>query len=526
VFAVFLITGAVALEAEAAPYETVYQHNLAVNSTKSHSEAALAYSLLSEDAIQCFNSDIISLASSITVGMQNDYEKVKAIHDWVAGNVWYDRDVAIGFTQAYISSTQAYISSKDTLDNKRGICYGYANLTAALLRASNIPAKVVLGYALGATGSSSAVFFDVSDGTANHVWNEVYAGGRWIIIDTTWDSRNTYENGVYSTKTVCADKFFDISLTEISKTHRYLDYTDYGIIDGFLIENGADELKGLYAWQERDTLTDIVIPNGVKRIGSTAFNSFMNLRSAVIPDGVISIGDFAFSNCPNLSAIIVPDSVVHIGELALGTNSLNPFLKIYGSAGSYAEAYAKENSLSFVTGTPSNLYTPSLWAADQLSAAITVGLVPLPLQSQYTLPITRAEFCALAVALYETVTGKTIAERATFSDTTDVNVEKAAAIGIVNGVGDNKFSPNSPLTREQAATMLSRLADVIGKPLTKQAAAFADNGGIALWALDAVGQMQATGIMGGVGNNTFSPKGAYTREQSIVTALRLYNIVK
>ena len=32
--------------------------------------------------------------------------------------------------------------------------------------------------------------------------------------------------------------------------------------------------------------------------------------------------------------------------------------------------------------------------------------------------------------------------------------------------------------------------------------------------------------MSGVGNNTFDPQGTYTREQSIVTVLRLFDVVK
>jgi S-layer homology domain. len=172
------------------------------------------------------------------------------------------------------------------------------------------------------------------------------------------------------------------------------------------------------------------------------------------------------------------------------------------------------------------LETPSSWAAEQVNAAITANLVPDVLQSKYTQATTRAEFCALAVALYETATDSEITERAQFSDTTDVNVEKMAALSVVNGVGENKFDPNAKLTREQAATMLSRLANAIGKPLTEQAATFGDNGSVSSWAADAVGQMQATGIMGGVGNNTFAPKSDYTREQSIITMMRLFDIVK
>ena len=172
---------------------------------------------------------------------------------------------------------------------------------------------------------------------------------------------------------------------------------------------------------------------------------------------------------------------------------------------------------------------PSSWAEEQVNAAIDANLVPQALQSKYKQATTRAEFAALAVTLYENLKG-VISEGTysgfSFSDTNDINVRKAAAIGVVNGVADNIFAPNSPLTREQAATMLSRLANAIGKPLAKQAAAFSDSAQVSSWALEAVGQMQATGIMGGVGDNTFAPKSDYTREQSIMTIYRLYNAVK
>jgi hypothetical protein len=94
----------------------------------------------------------------------------------------------------------------------------------------------------------------------------------------------------------------------------------------------------------------------------------------------------------------------------------------------------------------------------QVNAAIAANLVPQNLQSKYSQATTRAEFCALAVALYENVTGKTITDRKTFDDTSDINVEKAGAIGVVSGMGNNKFSPNNLLTREQAATILSAVA--------------------------------------------------------------------
>ena len=101
-----------------------------------------------------------------------------------------------------------------------------------------------------------------------------------------------------------------------------------------------------------------------------------------------------------------------------------------------------------------------------------------------------------------------------------------AALGVVNGVGNGRFDPNGPLTREQAATMLSRLAEAAGHPLAAGTASFADSAAIASWAAGAVGQVQAAGVMQGTGGGNFTPQGSYTREQSILTILRLYQLLK
>ncbi len=172
---------------------------------------------------------------------------------------------------------------------------------------------------------------------------------------------------------------------------------------------------------------------------------------------------------------------------------------------------------------PSSQNPPSSWAADAVTSAAELGLIPYALRSGYPTPITRADFCALAVKVIEDIQGEKIAERVTFADTADINVEKAAAMGVVSGVGNNRFDPNGKLTREQAAVMLAALAKAVGKPLPEKTATFADNEKISSWAAVQVGQIQAAGIMGGVGNNTFAPKDPYTREQSIITIMKLYN---
>ena len=170
---------------------------------------------------------------------------------------------------------------------------------------------------------------------------------------------------------------------------------------------------------------------------------------------------------------------------------------------------------------------PSPWATDYIERAYELGIVPRHLNRMHTHPISRGGFATLAVTLYETVTERRITNwwQMEFSDVSDVNILKAAYIGVVQGVGGGRFDPSGTLTREQAATMLARLAYAIGSPLPEYAATFSDNDAISCWAIDAVGQVQAAGIMSGVGNNMFDPQGTYTREQSIVTMLRLFDFV-
>ena len=114
---------------------------------------------------------------------------------------------------------------------------------------------------------------------------------------------------------------------------------------------------------------------------------------------------------------------------------------------------------------PDNASKPSDWAAASVQEAIQLGVVPFELQTGYTQTATRQEICALVVRFYETVTGSPVQGRVSFSDTKDEDVEKAAYLGIVNGVGDGSFHPNDPLTREQAAVMLTRLAQSMSKHL-------------------------------------------------------------
>jgi len=203
-----------------------------------------------------------------------------------------------------------------------------------------------------------------------------------------------------------------------------------------------------------------------------------------------------------------------VNTLNLGRVSENLIIAIFITPG---EAPAPP----ITPGAAPNLGTASSWARAELTRAVFAGIVPQALQGFYSNLITRLEFTALAVQFYETVTGQEIRGRILFTDTNDVNVQKAAYIGIISGTGENTFSPNMAFNRQQAAVVLTRLMYAVGAPLPLVPTTFADTAQMGPWAIDAIGQVQAAGIMTGTGNNNFSPLDTFTREQSIITIYRL-----
>ena len=73
----------------------------------------------------------------------------------------------------------------------------------------------------------------------------------------------------------------------------------------------------LPAWElDRDTITHLVIPEGVTKIGNRAFAMCEKLTELVIPNGVKNIGTRAFDSCIKLKSLVIPNSVISIGHEA------------------------------------------------------------------------------------------------------------------------------------------------------------------------------------------------------------------
>ncbi len=173
---------------------------------------------------------------------------------------------------------------------------------------------------------------------------------------------------------------------------------------------------------------------------------------------------------------------------------------------------------------------PASWAAEEVAAAIALGLVPEDLQGQYEAEITRAEFCRLAVlCLNEAarVNGwdLTPSSSPSFTDTSDADVLTAAGLGIVNGNGNGLFQPDKGITRQEAAVMLYNTLKAMGAPIQSTGSSFTDQASIASWAEEPASASVGWGVRNGTGGGAFSPLASYSRQQAYVTMYRLLSSV-
>lgn len=111
-----------------------------------------------------------------------DLDYVERVYLYVTGNITYDEELAATVKSGYLPDVDR------TLQTKKGICFDYAALMAALLRSQGIPTKLQIGYS----------------GDAYHAWISVYLtetgwvdgiiefdGRNWSLMDPTLAASNS-----------------------------------------------------------------------------------------------------------------------------------------------------------------------------------------------------------------------------------------------------------------------------------------------------------------------------------------------
>ncbi len=103
----------------------------------------------------------------------------------------------------------------------------------------------------------------------------------------------------------------------------------------------------------------------------------------------------------------------------------------------------------------------------------------------------------------------------------------AAANGIVNGISETQFAPGNNITREQLATILYRYAQAKGYDVSASAdlSGFPDAGDIQSYATQALSWAVAEGLLQGFEDDTLRPQGNATRAQIATILMRFCQTV-
>ncbi len=154
----------------------------------------------------------------------------------------------------------------------------------------------------------------------------------------------------------------------------YYSSTPVPVIIPSTIDGVPVEVIGEYAFDYKDYVETVTIPDTVTTIEKKAFEGCTNLTSISIPNSVTSIGTSVFSGCKSLTSITLPDSVTTISAwMFYECNSLTEvnFPDTIESIGEFA--FTNCTALETLT-LPNSLKTIGQYAFDNCSSLVDVFL--------------------------------------------------------------------------------------------------------------------------------------------------------
>ncbi len=170
------------------------------------------------------------------------------------------------------------------------------------------------------------------------------------------------------------------------------------------------------------------------------------------------------------------------------------------------------------------------WAKKQIEVLASKGIINgisdkafAPRQS-----VTRADFLVLLVRTLEVDVSKGAGSE--FADVKESDyyhdaIRIARGLGITEGVGNNRFLPHEPITREDMIVLTERTLRVVKQMTTdsneEPLSQFKDHAKIADYAIQSVAVMVKMGLVQGVGG-AIDPKGTTNRAQAAVLMYNIY----
>ena len=172
------------------------------------------------------------------------------------------------------------------------------------------------------------------------------------------------------------------------------------------------------------------------------------------------------------------------------------------------------------------------WAYDAASYAYKNSLMNGVNASRFA-PDSTLNRAMMVTMLYRMTGSPAVSGNSVFSDVPSGKwysdaVQWASVNGVVNGVGKDRFAPDTQITREQMASMMMRYAQFKQYSTGKSAdlSAFNDAGSISSWALESMKWANAAGLINGRTASTIAPQDTATRAEAATILMRFCEMSK
>ena len=148
-------------------YAIIQTSDMNLSNQQSSIPAELQAYLIPTANCQSNNAAIINLAKQITNGLTSEYDKAKALFEWVRDKCSY----------TFYYNTK--YGAVNMVTRRNGNCIDQAHLLNALARSLGIPARYAHAQC------------EFTTMTVGHIWSELYVNGQWITADPS-STRNTF----------------------------------------------------------------------------------------------------------------------------------------------------------------------------------------------------------------------------------------------------------------------------------------------------------------------------------------------
>ncbi|CEP49307.1 hypothetical protein GKD14_03765 [Paeniclostridium sordellii] len=437
----------------------------------------------SKDVVKNMKSELDNKANNIIKtqisNSMNNMDKVIAIHDYLVLNTKYDLNAEYAFDPYGV------------IVKGSGVCQGYATSMKLLLNKVGIDSVYL---------SSQAM---------NHIWNIVNIDGQNYQMDATWDDPVPDREGVvrYS--------YLALSDDEMKKDHNWedknaprCDSTKY---------NYMREMDYVVNYKNYRYYSNVSDGHKVYKINKNGSEKQKIVSSPGTPlyvkEGYLYYKDLYTGGIKKLQ--IEEQSKDEINKDDQNKEDENKDKDKDKDKDEVNKGDENQNKKVFND-------VKDHWAADKIDLFTQKGYINGYEDNSFRPDnsITRAEFVKIVNKYF----GLTKKSGKVFNDTVNHwakdEIDIAVTNGVCKGMSNEEFSPDKPITREQASLMISnykKIADYNYDKINR----FADKLEISDWAKSGVEGVLEKGYMNGYPDNTFKPQSNITRAEAVVTLSRV-----